>query len=136
MPAKIKRRKLITLSIDGQSYECQVSTCRVVNNTPDGDRLYTYCPDGEQREEADPDYALELTYFTDWTVTGISWALTQLDGQLADFSFTDYPDDPAWTVVTTGQVKVRAPGVGGEVRTNDTQELTLPIIGKPVTARP
>lgn len=136
MPPQIKKRKRITLMVNGVAHETQVTTARVVNNTEDGEVLYTYAPDGEVREEADPNYALELTYFANWTVTGISWLLSQLDGQTVDFSFTDYPDDPAWTVTREGQVKIKEPSLGGQVRTNDIQELTLPIIGKPTLTRP
>ena len=130
-----RKRKQITLSIDSVQYEVQVRNCIVLNNTEDGERQFTYGDGdggpGEFREEADPDYALEIEYFVDWSEDGISWALSQLDGQVVDFEFTDYPDVPAWTVTWSGQIKVKAPNAGGEVRATDMQTVTYPIIGKP-----
>ncbi|TDD98898.1 hypothetical protein [Jiangella asiatica] len=130
-----KKLKEITLTLDGVDYQCQVSNWQVVNNTEDGERFYTFCPDGEFREEADPDYALELTYFADWTVGGISDVLTTLDGQWVTFLLVNHPDDPDWGVQWTGECKVKAPSAGGAVRTTETQTVTFPIEGKPIYSR-
>ena len=55
MTAHNRRLKFITLAIGTPpvSYECQVTSWNINNNTDDGDQIFTYCPDGEFREEAD-----------------------------------------------------------------------------------
>lgn len=136
MPTNQRKRKQITFTLDGNTYECQIMNAVITNNTEDGEKFFTYCapPDNEFREEADDDYALELTYFVDWGVGGISRVLEALDQQTVAFSFVDYPDVPEWQSTKSGSVKVKAPNYGGEVRTTDQKELTLPIIGKPAIA--
>jgi hypothetical protein len=74
-----RKVKIITLSVDGIQFECQVQTWNVANNTEDGERFYSQCPDGEFREDAEPDYALELTFYSDWRSDGISDFLTVHD---------------------------------------------------------
>lgn len=137
MPTNHRKRKQITFTLDGQTWECQIMNAEIVNNTEDGEKFYTYCPpgvdgtDNEFREEADDDYALELSFFVDWGPNGISRALLALDQQTVDFEYIDYPDHPDWQSTRTGKVKVKAPNYGGEVRVTDQKEVTYPIIGKP-----
>lgn len=136
MAAHNRKLKLIEFSIDGTSFECQVQSWQVVNNTEDGELYYTFCPDGEFREDAEPDYALELTFFSDWRSDGISDFLTLHDQQTLAFVLDHHPDIPAEHVRWTGEVKVKAPSAGGEARTTEMTEITMPIIGKPVYTRP
>lgn len=137
MPVHHRRLKLLELEIGGTSYECQVSQWEVQNNTDDGERHFTFCPDGEFREDADDDYALSLTFFSDWrSPTGLNHFLTVNDKQVVNFTLDHHPDIPAEHVRWTGSVKIKAPNAGGEVRTEETTEVTFPIIGKPVYTRP
>ncbi len=127
-----RRLKTITLSIDTTQYECQVQSWQIVNNTDDGDKHYTFCPDGEFREDADDDYALELTFFSDWRKpTGISHFLWTNDKQEVAFELHHHPDIPAEHVMWTGTVRIKAPNIGGEARTEEMTEVTLPIVGRP-----
>lgn len=144
MTANHRRLKQIVFSIGDdtasppipeESLECQISSWQIVNNTEDGERFFTFCPDGEFREDADDDYALELTFFSDWTEDGISDFLTKHDGEWLDFTLDHHPDIDGEHVRWTGKVKVKAPTVGGEVRTTETQTVTYPIKGKPVYER-
>ena len=130
-----RQLKVIEFSIDGTQFECQVKTWSVSNNTDPGEKLYTQCPDGEAREEAEPDYALELTFFSDWQLDGISDFLWAHDEETVDFQLDNHPDIPAEHVRWTGQVKIMAPSAGGDARTTEMTEVTLPIIGKPTYAR-
>lgn len=116
---------------DDVSFECQVRTWQLVNNTEDGERFYTQCPDGEFREEADPDWALELTFFADWRSDGISDWLTTHDGERVAFTLDHHPDIEGEHVRWTGFLLVRAPSVGGEARTTEQTEVTLQVEGKP-----
>jgi len=135
MPLHTRKVKLIEFALDSTSFECQVQAFNVANNTEDGERLYSLCPDGEVFEEAEPDYALELTFYADWRSDGISDFLTAHDGETVAFTFDHHPDIPAEHVQRTGQVKLRAPNLGGEARTTEMTEVTLPCIGKPTYAR-
>lgn len=131
-----RRIKLIEFSVDGTQFECQVRSWNLANNTDDGDVMYTLCPDGEFREDTDPDFSLELTAFADWRSDGISDFLWSHDGETLDFQLDHHPDIPAEHVRWTGQVKVKAPNVGGEARATEQTEITLPVIGKPTYTRP
>ncbi|MBF8189123.1 hypothetical protein ITP53_26005 [Nonomuraea sp. K274] len=136
MVAHHRKLKTITLTVDESSWQQQLSNWTLENNSEDGEKFYTFSPDGEFREEAEPDYALTLTFFSDWTATGISDYLVLNDGTDADFVLTHRPDVAAETVIWTGKVRIKAPNVGGEARTTETQEVTLQCIGKPVYSRP
>jgi len=126
-----RKLKLITFTLGGNSFECQVKQWNIANNSDDGEKLYAFCPDGEFREEAEPDYALELTFFSDWRSNGVSDYITVNDQQTVAFVLDHHPDIPAEHVRWSGNCKLKAPSVGGEARTTEMTETTAPIIGKP-----
>ena len=130
-----RKVKIIEFDIDGTQFECQVQTWNLANNTEDGEKFYSQCPDGEFREDAEPDYALELTFFSDWRSDGISDFLWAHDQETLDFTLDHHPDIVGEHVQWTGQVKVKAPNVGGEARTTEMTEVTIPCIGKPTYTR-
>jgi hypothetical protein len=137
MPVHHRRLKLIELEIGETSYECQVQNWEIQNNTEDGERHFTFCPDGEFREDADDDYALMLNFFSDWRAPdGLSHFLTENDKELVTFTLNHHPDIEEEHVQWTGQIRVKAPNVGGEVRTEEMTEVTFPIVGKPAYSRP
>lgn len=152
--ANNRRLKFITFSFsDLESpedvdieFQCQVEAWQIVNNTPDGDKRFSFCYDpdasdaeneldGEFREEAEPDYQLTATLYADWRSNGISWFLTEHDGQTLHFRIDHHPNVPAEHVYWTGRVKIKAPSVGGNARTTEMTEMALPIIGKPESFR-
>lgn len=116
-------------------FECQVMTWNIANNTEDGEKVFTFCPDGEYREDTVPDYALEFTFIADWTDGGVSDFLTLNDGAVADFTLSHHPEDPDQNVQWVGTCKIKAPNVGGEARTGERSEVTMPIIGEPAYSR-
>ena len=117
------------------AFECQVSNWQINNNTEDGEKIYTLCPTGEDEEETDPDYSLSITAYSDWRSDGFSDYLWAHDGETVDFVVMHHPDIDAVRVQWSGQVKIKAPSVGGEARVTETTEVELSIIGKPVYAR-
>jgi hypothetical protein len=131
-----RKLKLIEFQLGDDNFECQVSSWNMANNTEDGEKFYAFCPDGEFREEAEPDYALELKFFSDWRSEGISDFLTANDQMVVAFQLDHHPDRPAEHVRWTGTAKIKAPTVGGDARTTEMTEITLPCIGKPVYSRP
>lgn len=131
-----RKLKVITFDLGGTEFQCQLSTWQMVNNTPNGEKLYTYCPDGEAEEETDADWQLELTFFSDWRSGGISDYLTLNDGQVVAFQLDHHEQIIGEHVRWNGQVTLKAPNVGGDVRTTETTQTTLRCLGKPVYSRP
>lgn len=130
-----RKIKVIELDVGGTTFECQISNFEVQNNTPDGTKIYTMCPDGEDIEEVDADYALSLTFFADWRLNGISDFLQSQDGEDAAFVLDHHPDIVGEHVRWSGTLRIKAPNVGGDVKATETQTVVLQIIGKPTYAR-
>lgn len=130
-----RKLKVIVLTIGGNTYECQISNWELQNNTEDPQKLNTFCPDGEAFEETDPDWALSLTFFSDWRVNGISDYLMSNNGALADFEIVHHPGQAGEEVQFGGQLRIKAPNIGGEVKTTETQSIVLPMIGEPDYSR-
>lgn len=132
----VRKLKLITLDIGGENFEVQLKSWLMVNNTEDGEKGYTFAPDGEYTEETDPDYALELVFLADWRVNGVSDFLTIHGGETVPFQVDHHPDRPDEHVRWNGDVKLKRPTVGGEARVTELTEITLACIGEPVYSRP
>lgn len=133
-----RKLKVITFTVDGISFQTQVKTWNMPNNTEDGEKIFSFAGAGaigESREETDPDYALELTAYADWRSAGFSdWAWDN-DGRTVEFVLEHHPDIPEEHVTWTGQLIVKAPNVGGEARTTEMSEVTWACIGKPAKTR-
>ena len=126
-----RRLKLITFTLDGQSFECQVKTWKLDPGEEDGERMYTFCEDGEFEEETDDDPTLELSFFSDWRSNGISRYLWENGGSVVAFQLDHHPDIVGEHVRWTGDVKLKRPAVGGDARTTEVTDITLKIIGEP-----
>lgn len=135
MTALNRRLKYIQFTLAGVAFECQLESWTMTNNSVDGDKKFTYCPDGEFREESDPDWALDLRFFSDWRSGGISDYLTLNDNVTVAFVLDHHADIVGEHVRWTGTLKVRAPSIGGDVRTTEQTSVTLPVIGAPTYAR-
>ena len=135
MTAHSRKLKIVTFTLNGLAFQCQLNSWVIKNNTPNGTRFYTYCADGDFIEDGEPDYSLVLKFFADWTSNGISDYLTANDLQVAAFSLDHLPDIPGEHVRSAGNCKIMAPDLGGDVRTTERTEVTLPCIGKPVYTR-
>lgn len=136
MPATARKLKFIQFDLGGTQFECQLTSWQIVNNTPDGEKLFTFCPNGEVVEETDPDWSLELTFLSDWKAGGISDFLTQNDGLDAAFQLDHHADVVGEHVRWAGSVRVKAPSVGGDVRSTENTTVTLRCIGTPAYTRP
>jgi hypothetical protein len=133
-----RKLKIITFTLAGTQFQCQLKSWTMNNNTEDGEKFYTYCgvgAEGEFREEAEPDYSLDLTFFADWRLNGISDYLTANDQATVAFVLDHHPDIAGEFVRWSGNLKIKAPSVGGEARTTEMTETTLPCIGKPAYTR-
>lgn len=135
MAAHNRRLKTITFTLGGTAFECQVSTWNLTNNSDDGEQMFTFCPDGEFREETDDSYSLELTFFSDWRSAGISSYLWENDRADVAFVLNHHPGVVGEHVRWSGTCRIKAPNVGGDVRTTETTEATMQVVGKPTFAR-
>lgn len=108
-------------------FECQINTWELDPGEQDGDRRYTFCPDGEFEEETDSEPQLTLGFFADWRSEGISDFLWTNRGKVADVEIVHHPDTPEETVTFAGKVRLKAPPVGGDARTTEEQEITLMV---------
>lgn len=135
-----RKIKFSQLGFDGEQFECSLERWKLTNNTEDGEKQYVQCPGddgtGEFREEAEPDWVLELRFNADWRVNGISDWLQVHNGETVDFQLDHLYDVVGEHVRWTGRTKIKAPGAGGDVRTTEKSEITLPVIGEPTYSRP
>ena len=87
--------------------------------------------EGEFREEAEPDYTLTATLYSDWRSSGISTYAWQHDGETVNFRIDHHPNIAGEYVAFEGRLKIKAPNVGGDARTTEMSEISWVIIGKP-----
>jgi hypothetical protein len=135
MSLQVRRLKTITLTIGTVSVECQLNSWTLDPGTKDGDRLYTFCPDGVAIEETDNEPTLQVKLFSDWRSDGFSDFLWANPNVVADFTLDHHPDIATEHVRWTGQVLIKPAPVGGDARDNEETDITLQVIGEPVYAR-
>lgn len=136
MAAHNRKLKNITFDIGGSEYQIQCKTWKITNDSDDPEKQYTFAPDGEFYDEVDPSYKLEATFFADWRSAGVSTYFWEHDGETVAFTLDHYPDIPLEHVRWSGLVLIKAPDVGGDVRTTEETEIEFGIIGKPDFERP
>lgn len=134
MSIHTNKLKYISLELDGEEFRAQLRSWRLVPNDEEGDSIYTYGVDGqnEDTEDADVTWTLELSFYADYrSPTGISHWLWVHGGETVAFTIEhnlgSAGEDPQWT----GEVKIKKPAVGGEVRTTELTEVTLALAGEP-----
>lgn len=135
MTANHNKLKNSTLSLAGVQFEEQLTDFKLNNDSDDPEQFYTYSPTGAFQEAADDAYSLELKFFADWRAGGISDFLVANDGSTVAFTLSHNTDIVGQYVRWTGSVLIKAPTVGGEVRTTELTETKLGVIGKPVYSR-
>lgn len=136
MTANNRKLKIITLDIGGSEFQAQLTDWKITNDTDDAEIKYTFGGDDEAfAEEADASFKLELKFYSDWRSGGISDFLWAHDGETVTFQLDHLPDIVGEHVQWGGSVQIKAPSVGGEIRTTEVTEATLAIVGKPVYAR-
>lgn len=129
MSAHNRKLKFVTFELDGTEYQVQLSNWTLENNSEDGEKFFVYAADGEFVEDSDPDYTLNMTFYSDWRSDGISDYLWQNDGATVAFTLDHHPDIALEHVQFSGDVKIKAPTVGGEVRTTEVTEVAFQVVG-------
>lgn len=130
------RLKIVTFTLDNVDYSCQLNSWTVNNNTVDGVKTFTFCgAPSEFRTETDDDWSLTMKYYSDWRSGGISDFLMQNTRAVATFVLDHHPDIVGQHVRWSGSCVIKAPSVGGDVRTIEETSVTLLILGIPTYAR-
>ena len=126
-----RRLKVITFTLGGAPYQCQIQSWKVDPGEQDGDRQYTFCDstDNSFTEEADGEPTLELKWFSDWRSDGLDTYLWKNSNVVAAFQLDHHPDIVGEHVRWTGSVLLKAPPAGGDARATEMSELTLQIQG-------
>lgn len=135
MAAHNRKLTQLTLDIGGTEFQIQCRRAEIQNNTNDGTTFYTFDPTGAFVEAADDSYALNLEFYADWRSGGISDYLWENDGETVTFELVHHPGVSGETVTFSGSVLIKAPQVGGEVRTTEVTTTVLQIVGKPTYTR-
>jgi hypothetical protein len=134
-----QRLKIINFTINGTAFDCQVSSWNCNPNAKAGNQEYTFCAAGEGQnsfyEVTDDQWTLELKFFSDWRVNGISDFLQTNNKQTAAFVLDHHPDIIGEHVQWSGNLMVMSPSIGGDSRITESQDITMPIIGIPTYLR-
>lgn len=136
MTAHNRKLKNLTLGIGGNEFQIQLREWIMENNTDDAETFYVYVEGQEFAETPEPSYSLNCTFYADWRSAGISDYLWLNKGTNVPFQVDHHPDIPGEHVRWTGTLHVKAPNVGGEVRTTEITEATFQVVGEPVYSRP
>jgi hypothetical protein len=108
----------------------------MMNNTVDGVKTYTYCGNpSEFRTETDNDYSLQLKFYADWRFGGISDLLWNNSRAVATFQLDHMPDIVGEHIRWNGTCVLKAPTVGGDIRTLEETSVTLLVLGLPLFTR-
>lgn len=138
----INSQKLVavTFTLGSTDYSCQVQSAVVTNSTPDGALQYTLCADGSGvfREVPDSLWAVDVTFFSDWTTTGINRYLAAHDGNTVVLAIDFAPGLGAGTYerTWTGNIVIKQPSDGGAARDTLMSKVTWNYIGVPVLTYP
>lgn len=136
MTVNHKKLKQITFDLGGSEFQVQLKDWKLNNDTDDPEILHTYGgPTEDFAEEADPAWSLDLVFYADWTVNGVSDYLTAHNGETLDFEITHHVGVSGWEHQRSGQVFIKAPSVGGEIRETELTEITLALVGPPTYTR-
>lgn len=126
--------KYVSFDIGGTDFRAAIKTWRLVDNTDEPETIYSYGPDGqnEDTEEENPAWALELEFYSDWrTPTGLNHYLWTNAGTTVTYTIGHNLGSTGEDPEFSGEVKLKRTSVGGEVRTTEMTELTLPVVGVP-----
>jgi hypothetical protein len=131
-----QRLKIVTFTIAGVDFSCQLNSWTLLNNTVDGIKSFSFCGDSSEfRTPTDNDWALQLKFWSDWRSGGISEYLITNIRAVAAFQLDHHPDIVGEHVRWTGNCVIKGPSVGGDVRTVEETSVTLLILGLPTYTR-
>lgn len=110
-----------------QEFGSQVTKMELAPEYDDGDVVAVLSGE-ELAEDDDESWKLSGEFYQEHSMTGLVAWCKEHSGQRLPFTFT--PEDGEEFIVT-GECKVRAVKVGGEVKKRNTTEFEFPCIGIP-----
>lgn len=134
MTANNRKLTHIILDIGGNEFQAQLQSWNLNDNTDDPETNFVFEPGEEFVEQPDPSYTLDCTFYADWRTAGVSKWMWQHRGESVPFTLTHHPDIPAEATVFSGTLLVKAPSVGGDIRTTEQSTVTFPVVGDVVMA--
>lgn len=138
MSASYKRFKTAIVTITSPvlaDFSCQLMAITPANDTPDGDRFFTYCADGtgEYREDPDQAWSITLKGKHDWVnASGFSRYMAANDGATVQLLVRFDNAVTGWDRTWTGNAVIKMAGDGGDVRNPEEFEVKWNYLGKPV----
>lgn len=121
---------LLTLGESGtlKEFAARTTAVTIEPNYSDGDVVHFL--DGSEDREADEEtWTLKGTFQQELTTDALEdWCLTNA-GQTMPFTFV--PSGTETSKHYSGQVRVRAVAIGGDVKKKNTSDFEFPMIGKP-----
>jgi hypothetical protein len=127
-------RKTIRLTIDQDSYECEV-TGATLTPTAETRTASVLCADGTVSDVAPVTWTLDLAYLVDHKAGSLYRTLVANAGQRAAFTYE--PDPETAPGVVWGGTVVLIPGpAGGEAGAWESGQVSLPITGRPAITDP
>jgi hypothetical protein len=131
-----RRLKIVVFTLNGVDQSMQLNNWSILNNTVDGTKTWSYGGNlSEFRTESDNDYALQVKFFADWRAGGISDYLWNNSRAYAGFILDHMPDVVGEHVRWSGTCVIKAPTVGGDLRTIEETSITMLILGVPTFTR-
>lgn len=135
MAAHNRKLTQIVFDLGGNEYQAQISSWTLNNNTGDPEIHYVYEPGEEFAEAPEDDWSLDITFYADWRLSGISDYLMSHDGEDVTFQLDHHPGIPAEHVRWTGTLHIKAGGAGGDANATESTSTTFKCVGKPVYTR-
>ena len=126
----------ILLDIGGTNFEHQLIDFKINPTSDDGDVTYTFGgnPDDPTKpgaivEDVDPDESIDLTFLSDWATGGICDYLWVHNGETVSFQIDHHTNEVGQHTRFSGQLKLKAPPVGGAANDTEKTEITLKVVG-------
>ncbi|MHA6626885.1 hypothetical protein ACU61A_15730 [Pseudonocardia sichuanensis] len=136
-PAHNRKLKQVTFDLGGTPFQVQLRNWTMNNGTADATIFHTYGGDASSfAEDAEPAWSLACDFYADWRADGISDYLMVNDETDVTFQLDHHPDVVGEHVRWAGVLHIKAPNVGGEVRTTEITSVTFQCVGKPAYSRP
>jgi hypothetical protein len=127
-------RKRVTLTIDGATYECEVTNVTLTPNVTT-QTTNVLCADGVLADVSDPAWSLDVDYLVDHNAGSFYRFLVGNHGAVAAFTYEPDPINAAG-VTYAGSLRVLPGPAGGEAGSWESGSVSLPVIGQPAITDP
>lgn len=127
-------RRTITLTIDGATFQCEVTNVTLTPNVPSATAT-ALCEDGVIQDVGVPVWTMDVDYLVDHNGGSFYRFLVDEVGKTADYSYEPDPVNAAG-VIYSGTLTVIPGPAGGEAGSFESGSVSLPINGRPAITDP